>query len=407
MKFVKSTHLASTVASIASFILPKDLDIGETTSIQGVARTIAAGAMSYYPGNAEHFADLPAPYYWWECGALMGAMLDYSHYTQDPTYDKTVATALLAQVGPNFDYMLPAHFGDEGNDDQAFWGFAVMAAAERNFPQPDASVPPWLELGTNLWNSLVARWNPSTCGGGLAWQIFESNPNGLNYKNTVANGGLFQLSARLARATGNDTYLHWAEKVWDWTTAVGMIDAGLNVYDGADSLDNCTKINPVSFSYTAGIYLYGAAVMANHTGDAAWAARAKGLLEASRSFFSPFANATDIMYEHACEQVGSCNVDMLSFKGYMSRFMHASTLMVPSLRPAVDGLLNTSAKAAAAACAGGEQGTTCGQKWYVGGFDGNPGLGQDMSALETIQGLLAAGSAPPLKGDQIKVVRQF
>lgn len=33
MKFVKSTHLTSAVASIASFILPKDLNIGETSKI--------------------------------------------------------------------------------------------------------------------------------------------------------------------------------------------------------------------------------------------------------------------------------------------------------------------------------------------------------------------------------------
>ena len=137
-------------SQIASFVNPPDLKIDDTASVKGVARTIAAGTMSYYPGTDEAFADLPAPYYWWECGALMGAMLDYSHYTQDSTYDKTLATALLAQVGPDFDYMLPSHFGDEGNDDQAFWGFAVMSAAERNFPQPDASVPAWLDLSANL-----------------------------------------------------------------------------------------------------------------------------------------------------------------------------------------------------------------------------------------------------------------
>jgi mannan endo-1,6-alpha-mannosidase len=363
--------------------------------------------MFYYPGTDDKFEDLPGPYYWWECGALMGAMLDYSHYTQDPTYDKKLATALLAQVGPDFNYMLPKHFGDEGNDDQAFWGFAVMSAAERNFPQPDASVPSWLDLASNLWNSLASRWDESTCGGGLTWQIFDSNPNGLTYKNTVANGGLFQLSARLARATGNDTYAQWATKVWDWTTGVGLIDAKFNIVDGTDSRENCTKLNPVSFSYTSGIYLYGAAVMANHTGDAAWTSRTSGIIEGSRSFFSPFDNATDIMYEHACEQVNSCNVDMLSFKGYMSRFMYASTLMVPSIRPAVEKLLRKNAVAAAGACSGGSDGTTCGQKWYVGGYDGNTGLGQEMCALETVQGLLAASSQPPLKGDQIKVVREF
>ncbi|KAK3687323.1 glycoside hydrolase family 76 protein [Podospora appendiculata] len=407
MRFLKSTRPAAAAVALIAAGIPKDLDITNSTSIQSVAKTIAAGTMSYYPGNAQEFKDLPKPYYWWEAGAMVGAMVDYSHYTGDKSYDPTLATALLAQVGPNFDFMVPAHRGDEGNDDQAFWGFAVMSAAEMNLPQPNAGVPAWLDLGANIWNSLHSRWNVSACGGGLLWQIFPDNPNGLDYRNSVSNGGLFQLSARLARATGNQTYIDWANKVWDWTVAIGLIDAHYNVFDGASSSDNCTKTNPVSFSYSTGIYLYGAAVMANATGDAKWAERAAGLVEGSRSFFSPFENATNIMYEHACEHVDICNTDMRSFKGYLSRFMYKSAVLVPSLAPAIDELLHTSAKGAAKACSGGPDGTTCGEKWYVGGFDGKVGLGEEMCALETIQGLLAESATPPFKGQDIKVVRTF
>lgn len=372
-----------------------------------MAKTIAGGAMSYYSGTSEKFVDLPEPHYWWQAGALMGSMLDYSHYTGDKSYDKIVSKALLAQVGPDFDYMLPSHFGQEGNDDQAFWGFAVMSAAERNFPHPDENVPPWLQLGSNLWNSLASRWNTTACGGGLLWQIFASNPNGLDYKNTVSNGGFFQISARLARATGNDTYLQWAEKVWDWTEGIGLIDADFNVHDGASASHDCKDTNPVTFSYSAAIYLYGAAVLADHTGEQKWVQRTEQILEASRSFFSPFDNATNIMYEHACEQVDKCNVDMLSFKGYFSRFVYAASLYVPSIQPTIDELWHTSALAAAKACSGGAAGTSCGEKWYVGGYDGNTGLGQEMCALETVQGLLVGSSTPPLKGDAIKTVRTF
>ncbi|KAK0714876.1 mannan endo-1,6-alpha-mannosidase DCW1-like protein [Lasiosphaeris hirsuta] len=409
MQFFKSSNPAAAAAGAVLIAagLPKDLNINEATSIQSVAKTLAAGAMQYYSGTPEKFVDLPQPYFWWQCGAFMGAMVDYSHYTGDKSYDPTIATALLAQAGPNLDYLLPSHFGQEGNDDQAFWGFGVMSAAERNFPQPDTSAPGWLELSENLWNSLASRWNTTACAGGLLWQIFADNPNGLDYKNTVSNGGLFQLSARLARATGNQTYAEWAEKVWDWTQAVGLIDPDFNVQDGAHSRNNCTDTNPVTFSYSAAIYMYGAAVMANHTNDAKWTDRTERILEASKSFFSPFDNATNIMYEHACEQVDSCNTDMRSFKGYFSRFTYASAVLVPSILPTVNELLHTSAAAAAKACTGGADGTTCGQKWYVGGFDGKTGLGEEMCALETIQGLLAGQSTPPLKGDEIKVVRTF
>ncbi|KAK7748616.1 hypothetical protein SLS53_000637 [Cytospora paraplurivora] len=393
-----------------SVIAPPSLDIEETTSIQGVAKALAEGALSYYTGNAKVFAELPTPYYWWECGALMGALLDYSHYTNDSSYDNLLATALVAQLEPPYDLIVTKHRGDEGNDDQAFWGFAILSAAERNFPQmPDSKLPSWLQVAENTFNSMVSRWNVSACGGGLLWQIYPDNANGLNYRNSVSNGGLFQISARLYRATGNETYLDWANKVWDWSVAINMIGKNYVVYDGADSRDNCTKMNQISFSYAAGIYMYGAAVLANATDSedsSTWVVRTQGLLKAAQSFFTPFANATNIMYEHACEQVDRCDTDMKSFKGYLSRFMYASSLMVPTLQPKIQQLLEASALGAAAACSGGDNASTCGHKWYVGGFDGNPGLGQEMCALETVQGLLARQAPAPLAKGEIKDVRQ-
>lgn len=344
----------------------------------------------------------------------MGAMLDYSHYTNDSTYDDILTTAISAQVvSPTNDLMVPADYGSEGNDDQAFWTFTVLSAAERNFPQTaDTTVPSWLEVAENSFNTMSARWNTSACGGGLLWQIFADNPNGLNYRNSVSNGGLFQISARLYRATGNQTYLDWANKVWDWSTTVQFVDPNYYVYDGADSRDDCSvaKRNNVSFSYAAGIYMYGAAVLANATNgtDAAstWATHTSGLLKAAGSFFTPYDNASNVMYEHACEPYGLCDTDMKSFKGYLSRFMYASAVLLPALDPAVSTYLEASATAAGRACAGGDGGTTCGQKWYTGGFDGSAGLGQEMSALETVQGLLARGAAAPYGAGEIKDVRR-
>jgi mannan endo-1,6-alpha-mannosidase len=332
-------------------------------------------------------------------------MLDYSHYTSDTSYDAVITQALLSQVGPYFDFVDPLYAGSEGNDDQAFWAFSILDAAERNWPQPDDSIPPWLTIAENIWNTMVLRWDTTTCGGGLHWQIYADNPNGLDYKNSVSNGGFFQISARLARATGNQTYFRWAEKVWDWSQRIGFIDKDFNVPDGASSSKDCKEINPVSFSYSQGIYMYGAAILFNYTnGDKSWENRTNGLLQASRSYFSPFPNATNIMYEHACEQVDSCNTDMKSFKGYLSRFMAAATLVMPSTLHDVQELLNDSAVAAAKACSGGDNGTVCGEKWYVGGYDGNTGLGQQMTALETVQALLAFNAQPPLKAGEIRHV---
>lgn len=345
--------------------------------------------------------------YWWESGACWGSMLDYQHYTGDTSYQDVVTQALLSQVGPNFDYMVPRHFGDEGNDDQAFWSFTVLEAAERNFPQPNDSIPSWLTMAENIWNTMVARWNTTTCGGGVAWQIFASNPNGMDYKNSVSNGGLFQLSARLARATGNQTYQDWAQKIWDWSEAVGFVAQDFKVLDGADSKDDCRSVNPQAYSYSQGIYLYGAAVLYNLTrGDAVWGDRTTRLLAAAGSeYFSPYANSTGVMFERICEIGNTCDTDMMSFKAYLARFMWATTQMMPSTLPTVQGLLVPSARAAGQACSGGANGTVCGHRWYVGGYDGTASLGQQMSALEVVQGLLVQEATPPLRAGEIQHVK--
>lgn len=259
---VKSALMASTVAAFAA---PKDLNAANPDSIRSVASTLAYGTMGYYQGNVtktpETIGVFPQPHYWWQAGATWGAMLDYSHYTGDHSYDAVITEAILSQVGPNFDFMTEQHQGSTGNDDQAFWLFTALEAAERNFPQPDESVPSWLDIATNGWNAMAARWDTSHCKGGLPWQIFPENPNGMDYKNSISNGGLFQISARLARATGNETYFDWAKKVWDWSESVGIVDKNFYVYDGVSAKEECAKVNPVQFSYTQAVYTYGAAVL--------------------------------------------------------------------------------------------------------------------------------------------------
>lgn len=362
--------------------------------------------MTYYTGNItntpETLAVLPAPYYWWESGAMWGAMLDYYHYTGDSSYNSVVTQALLSQVGPEFDYMVPRHQKDEGNDDQAFWGFATMAAAERNFPDPPSGTPTWLQLTINLWNTQVYRWDNETCGGGLKWQIFQFN-NGYDYKNSVSNGAFFQLSARLARFTGNSTYLEWAEKTWDWQTAIGIISPSYKIYDGTDDLKNCSDLTLIQWTYNHGIHLYGAAVMYNYTTSDKWETRVAGLMKTGGLFFSP--DAPNVMYEPACETVNTCNTDQWSFKAYLSRFMWATTKLAAFTTPAVTTLLTTSSKAAAKACSGptdgAKNGTTCGAKWYTGEYDDTKGVGQQLSALEVIQGLLINSTMAPFTSGNV------
>jgi len=138
-----------------------------------------------------------------------------------------------------------------------------MSAAELNFPDPPAKSPSWLALAQAVFNLQVSRWDTQFCGGGLRWQIYTFN-NGYNYKNSISNGGFFQLAARLARYTGNQTYADWAEKSYDWITGTPLFTSQYLIYDGAQIENNCTVADKLQWTYNVGTFLMGAANMYNY-----------------------------------------------------------------------------------------------------------------------------------------------
>ncbi|KAH8595236.1 glycoside hydrolase family 76 protein [Bisporella sp. PMI_857] len=375
------------------------LDVTSETSIKSAASTVAYGLMSYYTGNntGDVPGNLPDPYYWWEAGAMFMGLVDYWYYTGDTTYNENTRQALIHQAGTSYDFMPANQTKTEGNDDQGFWGMAAMAAAESNFPNPPDDIPGWVAMAQAVFNLMTTRWDTTTCGGGLKWQIFSFNA-GYNYKNSIANGCFFNIAARLAQYTGNQTYADWAEKIWDWEVSVGLIGTDYAVKDGSDDTLNCTQVDGGRWSYNQGIYLFGAAVMYNFTnGSSIWQERVTGTLNATDVFFS-----NDIMYEAACENkgtnptVGTCNTDQQTFKAYLSRWLAATSKLCPWTTSTIDNWIKTSAVAAAAQCSGGTDGVTCGEHWTAEEtWDGTYGVGQQMSALSVISSTLIH-SAPDL-----------
>ncbi|KAI0171419.1 glycoside hydrolase family 76 protein [Pestalotiopsis sp. NC0098] len=356
--------------------------------------------MQYYKGNQSGQTPgiLPGPppagdYYWWEGGALWGTMIDYWHLTGDSTYNDVVTQALLWQVGPNQDYMPPNVTASLGNDDQGFWGMTAMQAAEENFPDPPKDQPQWLALAQAVFNTQADPGrHDNTCGGGLRWQIPFSN-NGYNYKNSIANGCFFNLGARLARYTNNETYANWAETTWDWVRSVGFMDDQYNIYDGAHVETNCTDINRAQFSYNNGVYLLGAAYMYNYTnGNDTWKERLDGLIDGTFRVFFP----NDIAFEIACEEHMTCTTDMLSFKGYVHRWMSTITQIAPYTADKILPVLKTSATAGIGQCTGGDNQRTCGFGWAEGTFDGSVGAGQTMNVLGAISSLLIGEAKVPV-----------
>ncbi|KAH8689980.1 putative cell wall glycosyl hydrolase Dfg5 [Talaromyces proteolyticus] len=369
-----------------------EVNLDDPHSIKNAAKVVASELMSYYTGYrpGDNPGNLPDPYFWWEAGAMFGAMIDYWAFTGDSTWNNMTIQALLWQAGPTGNFMPSNQTMTEGNDDQAFWGMAAMSAAERNFPNPPADKPQWLAMAQGVFNSQAARWDTSTCSGGLRWQIFTWN-NGFNYKNTISNGGFFNIASRLAKYTRNQTYADWAEKSWQWTRDVGFMTPDYRFWDGADDNTNCSNFNQIQWTYNSGIYLLGAANMYNFTnGSDIWKERTLQILNATSVFFSE-----NVMYERACESVGTCQVDQKSFKAYFARWMTATTQMAPFTYDLIMPKIRASALAAAKTCTGGPNGTSCGMKWTEQNYDGSTGVGEQMSALEVLQSNLIQEVLPP------------
>jgi len=219
------------------------------------------------------------------------------------------------------------------------------------------------------------------------------------------------MAARLARATGDKdgSLVQWANKIWDWTEEVGFINDEYAVYDGANPELDCSTPSRVQWTHASGLHILGAAVMANHTGDAKWTERATKLIDhASEVFFRASSkeggiDPGDILTETACEAGLMCTHNMNAMKGLLALAMWRAAQMVPALDAKVRPLLTASAKAAAAKCTAGKNQDRCQSYWAMDSLS-MVGPGEQLSVLNVVQGLLIAEADAPYAEGQITEV---
>ncbi|KAM3505553.1 hypothetical protein MY10362_002875 [Beauveria mimosiformis] len=387
-----------------------NLDLTSESSIKDTASTLAYGLMKYYNGNQTGGIPglLPGPYYWWEAGGMFGHLIDYWYYTGDASYNAVTMEGMMHQITPKGDFLPVNQTNAMGNDDQGFWALTSMMAAEAVFPNPPSDTPQWLAGVQAVFNEYAVRWEEENglCGGGLRWQVY-SFLNGWAYKNSISNGCFFNIAARLARFTGNATYGEWAQRIYDWEVKEGLISDDYIIYDGIevdDATKSCKNIHKVQFTYNAGVWLQGAAAMYDYNKTDVWKGHVNGILNyTERTFFQ-----NDIMYEPACETVHTCDQNMVSFKGYLIRFLAATAKMAPWTADSITKLISTAAQDAIKVCNGangpkfpGPDGTGCGFSWLNGTNDGLMGVGPQMDALAAVfYNLLPNAKAPATEQDR-------
>ena len=178
----------------------------------------------------------------------------------------------------------------------------------------------------------------------------------------------------------------------------------------------------MQYSYNVAVLLQGAAFMFNYVskqslnrlvparrmvadtlresqteGEQGWKDKVQSLLDSTLRDFFPNNTA----YEVACEsRYGACSADMLSFKGYVHRWLSVVAQIAPFTTETITAVLRTSAQAAVNQCTGGATGRQCGFYWSSGQFvdpsvDATSGAGEQMNVLAAVSSLLRAeGRAP-------------
>jgi mannan endo-1,6-alpha-mannosidase len=198
---------------------------------------------------------------WWEGGSMFMTLIQYWYLTGDDQFNDAIQEGMYWQKGE--DDFFPSNYSQYlGNDDQVFWGLAAITAAELNFPERD-NEPSWVSLAEGVFNGQIPRWDMTSCGGGLRWQIWPYQ-NGYHLKNAISNGGLFQLSARLALYTKNTTYAEWAEKIWDWSASTPLLRKTWVIADTTSTGADCKDHGDHQWTYNYATYISGAGYMHNY-----------------------------------------------------------------------------------------------------------------------------------------------
>ena len=249
--------------------------------------------------------------YWWQAHAI-DALLDGYVLTGDEKYLEYMDRLRHGVLQRN-GFVLYNHF----YDDMEWMALALLRA----YNLTDDTL--YLEDAKKLFNDIIRGWMPE---GGIAWNKDHQSVN------ACSNGPAAILAARLYRATGDETYLDWAKKIFAWLDET-LVDP--RTFLVLDNLHLSTKqIDRRTFTYNQGTYIGAAVELYELTGDEAYLEKAQ---RTARSALVYHGDRTGVFIQERGQGDGGL------FKGIMVRYMVELLRVAPEMTALRDALVANAA----------------------------------------------------------------
>ncbi len=243
---------------------------------------------------------------WWNSANALNAMIDSMQRTGSRLYvgevANTFAKAVNAAPPPT-----PGNFIDTAYDDTQWWALTWLNAYQLT------GNAAYLQMAETIHSYVTGAWTPSQCGGGLVWQTT------INYQNSITNELFLELSARLYLATGQKSYLQWAQQELAWFNGSGLINASHLINDGLTA--SCENNGQTTWTYNQGVILGGLAALYQATHNQAYLTEARQIADAA---ITTLVNADGILTEPCTGPTcPTQNPDQTQFKGIFMRNLDA------------------------------------------------------------------------------------
>jgi predicted alpha-1,6-mannanase (GH76 family) len=236
---------------------------------------------------------------WWNAANALMALIGCARHAGDGDPARVAATTFRRARLRHSDFV------NMFFDDNGWWGLAWVAAYDLSGDSR------YLDAARTIFARNLAGWD-DVCGGGLWWNTQRT------YKNAITNELFITLAARLHQRTpGDQEYLSWALRGWDWLTARALIGANGLVNDGLTAA--CGNNGGTAWTYNQGVILGGLAALYDITGDREYLGHGEFIADAA---LSGLTDAGGILTEPCELSANGCNGDGTQFKGIFARHLH-------------------------------------------------------------------------------------